>query len=101
MIICDSCKEEIKIEVKQRFLTDNIKEFYFTCNTCNKEYLIYLSNKEIEEKQNELQKLMIEANREELSTEDKQMYYKRYKALKNEIKADMEALKKEYEEKSE
>ena len=101
MIICDSCKEEIKIEVKQRFLTDNIKEFYFTCNTCNKEYLIYLSNKEIEEKQNELQKLMIEANREELSTEDKQIHYKKYKALKNEIKADMEALKKEYEEKDE
>ena len=101
MIICDSCKEEIKIEVKQRFLTDDIKEFYFACNACNKEYLIYLSNKEIEEKQYELQKLMIEANREELSTEDKQMYYKRYKALKNEIKADMEALKKEYEEKDE
>ena len=93
MIICDSCKEEIKIEVKQRFLTDNIKEFYFTCNACNKEYLIYLSNKEIEKKQNELQKLMIEANIEELSTEDKQMYYKRYETLKNEIKADMEALK--------
>lgn len=101
MIICDSCKEEIKIEVKQRFLTDDIKEFYFTCNACNKEYLIYLSNKEIEKKQHELQKLMIEANREELSTEDKQIYYKRYKALKNEIKADMEALKKEYEEKDE
>lgn len=98
MIICDSCKEEIKIEVKQRFLTDNIKEFYFTCNSCNKEYLIYLSNKEIEKKQHELQKLMIEANREELSTEDKQMYYKRYKAFKNEIKADMEALKEIYKE---
>lgn len=98
MIICDSCKEEIKIEVKQRFLTDDIKEFYFTCNSCNKEYLIYLSNKEIEEKQNELQKLMIEANREELSTEDKQMYYKRYRGLKNEIKADMEALKEKYKE---
>ena len=98
MIICDSCKEEIKIEVKQRFLTDDIKEFYFACNACNKEYLIYLSNKEIEEKQYELQKLMIEANREELSTEDKQMYYKRYKALKNEIKADMEALKEIYKE---
>ena len=101
MIICDSCKEEIKIEVKQRFLTDDIKEFYFTCNSCNKEYLIYLSNKEIEKKQYELQKLMIEANREELRTEDKQIHYKRYKALKNEIKADMEALKKEYEEKDE
>ena len=98
MIICDSCKEEIKIEVKQRFLTDDIKEFYFACNACNKEYLIYLSNNKIEKKQCELQKLMIEANREELSTEDKQMYYKRYKALKNEIKADMEALKEIYKE---
>ena len=96
MIICDSCKEEIKIEVKQRFLTDDIKEFYFTCNACNKEYLIYLSNKEIEKKQHELQKLMIKANIEELSTEDKQIHYKRYRGLKNEIKADMEALKEKY-----
>lgn len=96
MIICDSCKEEIKLEVKQRTLTDKVKKFYFTCNSCNKEYLVYLADEKIEKKQHEVQKLMIKANREELSTEDKQMYYKRYKALKNEIKADMEALKENY-----
>ena len=98
MIICDKCNKEIVIELKEKKLKDDVKKVYFNCNSCNKEYLIYLSNKEIEKKQHELQKLMIEANREELSTEDKQMYYKRYKALKNEIKADMEALEEKYKE---
>lgn len=96
MIICDKCNKEIVIELKEKKLKDDVKKVYFNCNSCNIEYLAYLTNREIEEKQKQVQKLMIEANREELSTEDKQIHYKRYKALKNEIKADMEALKEKY-----
>lgn len=96
MIICDKCKEEIVIELKQKKLKDDVKKVYFNCNSCNIEYLAYLTNREIEEKQKQVQILMIKANSEELSVEDRQMYYKQYETLKNEIKADMEALKKEY-----
>lgn len=97
MIICDKCKEEIVIELKQKKLKDDVKKVYFNCDSCNIEYLVYLTSRGIEEKQKQVQKLMIKANREELSTRDRQIYYEEYKRLKNEIRDDMEALKKEYE----
>lgn len=97
MILCDKCKEEIVIELKQKKLKDDVKKVYFNCDSCNIEYLVYLTSRGIEEKQKQVQKLMIKANREELSTRDRQIYYEEYKRLKNEIRDDMEALKKEYE----
>lgn len=97
MIICDKCKEEIVIELKQKKLKDDVKKVYFNCDSCNIEYLVYLTSRGIEEKQKQVQKLMIKANREELNTRDRQIYYEEYKRLKNEIRDDMEALKKEYE----
>ena len=97
MILCDKCKEEIVIELKQKKLKDDVKKVYFNCDSCNIEYLVYLTSRGIEEKQKQVQKLMIKANREELNTRDRQIYYEEYKRLKNEIRDDMEALKKEYE----
>lgn len=97
MIICDKCNKEIVIELKEKKLKDDVKKVYFNCDSCNIEYLVYLTSRGIEEKQKQVQKLMIKANREELNTRDRQIYYEEYKRLKNEIRDDMEALKKEYE----
>lgn len=49
MVICDSCNHEFEIELHTRKLDGDIEENYFTCPSCNSEYVSFKTSKETRE----------------------------------------------------
>lgn len=46
-IICDRCKNKMKVKIERRNVTDTVTEIFFKCNKCEKEYHICYEDEEL------------------------------------------------------
>lgn len=46
-IICDRCKNKMKVKVQERKVTDTVTEIFFKCNKCGKEYHVCYEDEEL------------------------------------------------------
>ena len=46
-IICDRCKNKMKVYLEERKVTDTVTEIFFKCNKCGKEYHICYEDEEL------------------------------------------------------
>ena len=46
-IICDRCKNKMKVKIEKRSVTDIITEIFFKCNKCGKEYHVCYEDEEL------------------------------------------------------
>lgn len=99
ILICDNCKDEFTMEVKEELVKDNISKVYFTCPHCDKEYISYYTNALIKVKQKKMRNIVKKQKKargkQDINRSNK--LYKQYQKLKKEIKKDMDNLKKRIE----
>lgn len=93
-VTCDKCNKKFEIKAKTRKLPLGIEEVYFICPHCKEKYVSYYTDESIREKQNEINKVWEEYRqlRDPAAIADMAI---KITELKDEIKADMEELKKE------
>lgn len=46
-IICDRCKNKMKVKIEKRNVTDTVTEIFFKCNKCGKDYHICYEDEEL------------------------------------------------------
>lgn len=46
-IICDRCKNKMKVKIEERKITDTVTEIFFKCNKCGKEYHVCYEDEEL------------------------------------------------------
>ena len=46
-IICDRCKNKMKVNLEERKVADTVTEIFFKCNKCGKEYHICYQDEEL------------------------------------------------------
>ena len=63
-VVCNKCKEEFVIEVKEREYKDNIKETYFSCPNCSEDYHVLFSNIHTDKLRDTLGTLLLHMGRE-------------------------------------
>lgn len=100
LLVCDDCKKEFTMDIKEKRIENSITKAYFTCPHCCKEYVSYYSDENIKQKQQEIQEV-IKKQRYNRGTTDinySNKLNKQYKKLKNQLKKDMELLKIKVEE---
>jgi transposase-like protein len=61
---CDSCKQDFVIgRLDERLLKDGVRQTFFSCPHCKKEYTAFYTDKAIRERQKELKNLQSECKR--------------------------------------
>lgn len=46
-IICDRCKNKMKVNLEERKVADTVTEIFFKCNKCGKDYHICYEDEEL------------------------------------------------------
>ncbi len=95
LLVCDDCKKEFTMDIKEKRIENSITKTYFTCPHCCKEYVSYYSDEKIRRKQQEIQDIIKKQryNRGKTNIDYSIKLNKQYKKLKKQLKKDMELLK--------
>jgi hypothetical protein len=88
---CDECKRDFPIKLRTR-KNNGIEENFFTCPHCKKNYVSFVTNKEIRRKQREIVGLRRRIARQQDPVK-RDMVYQRYLREKDTVGKMMQALK--------
>jgi PHP family Zn ribbon phosphoesterase len=59
--ICDKCQTSFIIEQKERYLDKDVRQKYIKCPKCGKEYTVLIIDQYVQERINQVQKIVINA----------------------------------------
>lgn len=59
--ICDNCQKPFIVEQKERYLDKDVRQKYIKCSNCGKEYTVLIIDQYVQERINEVKKIVINA----------------------------------------
>ncbi|MHB9909245.1 hypothetical protein [Clostridium botulinum] len=92
-VYCDKCKNDFEINIKTEKIKGDIERIYFICPHCGENYTSYYLNNRIRTKQEKAREFMSKI-KTSINYTERVKYINKHKKLMNEIKNDMDELKK-------
>ena len=84
-IICDRCKNKMKVKIEKRNVTDTVTEIFFKCNKCRKEYHVCYEDEELRTLRERLERAKKNIKGYNAIIRLRKMIERKLKSLENEI----------------
>lgn len=84
-IICDRCKNKMKVNLEERKVTDTVTEIFFKCNKCGKEYHICYQDEKLKTLRERLERVKKNTKGYNAVTRLRKMIERKLENLENEV----------------
>lgn len=65
LVKCDECRHEFVLKkLKTKKLTNGVEKTFFSCPSCKKEYVSFITDKNLRNKQKEMQRLRLKIRKQ-------------------------------------
>lgn len=93
---CDECGKDYEVEFQTKEVDANVHKTFFVCSHCNHEYLAYIKDQNIIDKQADIQKMYVRLHDKSLPYAKKLRMSITIKKKEDAVQAEMNALKDKY-----
>lgn len=93
---CKHCGKDGEVKFKTLKLNNGVEKTYFNCPNCNHEYIAYMRNEIVTEKQNKVKELVNKSKQLNITHKEKTRMAAAIRKLDKEIMNEIEHLKEKY-----
>lgn len=93
---CDECGKDYEVEFQTAEVDEGVFKTFFVCPHCEHEYVAYLKNDSVRDKQADINRMHARLRKKGLGQIQKQKLMFGIKKKENAVKSEMDALKEMY-----